>query len=473
MPGVLDTFFGTPDQTQALGLLGIGMMNGGFGQGAGMAMQHLGQAPERRMRAQLMDAQLQETLAQAEERKLKKAQFDRQLEMDRLFLGGGVPGAAPIGGAPGARQPTQGGFNAQQISQQFGVPIEAVIADYRFNGGRKIAELIAERAKPNWQNVNGNLVNTNAPGFQGGFQPGVNVSNDGRATMWQPDGQGGLVVGAPRGAMDTYSAYQNISEGTKANYDPLTVTPAGQPPQMTTRGAIARNPQVQGNRIPAGVQAERDSERGMILQAELAKAREQLNNALRVGDQSAAARAQSDIAALNRELGGRSATVGMPLQSEADKLRETKGVEGDATANQARSKDVKTAEKFLSIANQAEEVLIAGPTASGIGAAADNVAAFFGQSTKGAELAQKLKALGGWMVANVPRMEGPQSNFDVDNYKIMAADVANDKLPTERRLAALSSIKAMMKSVIDGGPTGSWGDQPAPAAGGWSIREKK
>lgn len=468
MAGLLDKFFGSPEQTQALGLLGVGMMNGGFNQGAGLAMNHLAQAPQRQLQSRLMDAQLQETLAQAEERKMRVAQAERQQEMMNRLLGGG---GQAMPGSPAAPAGPAGGILG--LSQQLGIPVEAIQADIAFNGGKKISELLADRSKPNWQNINGNLVNTNAPGFQGGFQPGMSVSSNGQVTAWQPDGGGGVVVGAPRGAFETYGQYQRIGEGAKADFDPLTVTPAGQPPQMTTRGAIARNPQVQGRTVPQGVQAERDSERNTILQAELVKAREQLNNALRVGDQSAAARAQSDIAALNRELGGRSATVGMPLQSEADKLRETKGVEGDATSNAARSKDVKTAEKFLAIAQQAEQVLKSGPTASGIGSAVDAGASLFGVTTKGAEAAQRLKALGGWLVANVPRMEGPQSNFDVANYQVMAADVSNDRLPVERRLAALDAIKKMMQNQIQGGPTGSWGDQPPPAPGGWSIREKK
>jgi hypothetical protein len=70
MAGLLDSFFGTPDQTRALGLLGVGMMNGGFGQGAGMAMNYLGQAPERQLRQmQLLEAQ------QAMEDAQRKRQF--------------------------------------------------------------------------------------------------------------------------------------------------------------------------------------------------------------------------------------------------------------------------------------------------------------------------------------------------------------------------------------------------------------
>jgi hypothetical protein len=115
-----------------------------------------------------------------------------------------------------------------------------------------------------------------------------------------------------------------------------------------------------------------------------------------------------------------------------------------------RQNDIKTAKKFLNITNRVDEVLKAGPTNSGIGSLLDSAGAMVGYATPGSVAAQQLKALGGWLVSNVPRMEGPQSNFDVANYQTMAADVANDSLPLERRKAALTSIKDMMREIADG-----------------------
>lgn len=64
--GLLDTFFGNEDQTRALGLLGIGLMNGNFGGGAEAAMGLLAEAPKRRLmeqKAQLEMQELQEKIA--------------------------------------------------------------------------------------------------------------------------------------------------------------------------------------------------------------------------------------------------------------------------------------------------------------------------------------------------------------------------------------------------------------------------
>ena len=148
--------------------------------------------------------------------------------------------------------------------------------------------------------------------------------------------------------------------------------------------------------------------------------------------------------------------------NEAARVTAVDTAKSNVGRNDAAMKDVKTASKFLSIANHAESLLKQGPTASGIGSLLDSGAAFFGQTTKGAELAQQLKGIGGWMVSNVPRMEGPQSNFDVANYQVMAGDVANDSLPIARRLSALQGIKTMMEDQIKLAGTSMQGGQQAP-----------
>lgn len=148
---------------------------------------------------------------------------------------------------------------------------------------------------------------------------------------------------------------------------------------------------------------------------------------------------------------------------EADKTRQVNTAKSDVDRDNARQADVKTANKFLNITSRVKDVFADGPTDSGVGSIVDSGMALVGKSTKGAEAAQRLKALGGWLVANVPRMEGPQSNFDVANYQVMAADVANDKLPLARRRAALDSIEGMMKDIAAG-------KQGAPASGAQSSK---
>lgn len=83
------------------------------------------------------------------------------------------------------------------------------------------------------------------------------------------------------------------------------------------------------------------------------------------------------------------------------------------------------------------------PTSSGVGTALDAVAGVVGVSPKGAAEASELKALGGALVAKMPRMEGPQSNLDVQLYREMAGDIANPMLPLERRIKALETVKGL------------------------------
>lgn len=96
-------------------------------------------------------------------------------------------------------------------------------------------------------------------------------------------------------------------------------------------------------------------------------------------------------------------------------------------------------------AAQARE-LIPKATSSGLGAARDATAAFFGKSTDAADAAAKLDVLGGWMTSTVPRFEGPQSDKDVMQYKAMAANVANRSLPASQRLQALDALETFMDS---------------------------
>ena len=84
------------------------------------------------------------------------------------------------------------------------------------------------------------------------------------------------------------------------------------------------------------------------------------------------------------------------------------------------------------------------PTQSFFGNVADMAAGTVGVTPDGAEQADKLRAIGGALVSKMPRMEGPQSNYDVQNYKEMAGDVGNPNLPIKRRLAALKTVEEIV-----------------------------
>jgi len=101
----------------------------------------------------------------------------------------------------------------------------------------------------------------------------------------------------------------------------------------------------------------------------------------------------------------------------------------------ATQKKALQANDAIGYLDQAEALL---PVASGGlgGTVVSGGKGLLGISDETTQANEELKLLSGWLVANVPRMEGPQSNFDVKNYQTMAADLGNTMKPIGDRLAA-------------------------------------
>jgi len=83
------------------------------------------------------------------------------------------------------------------------------------------------------------------------------------------------------------------------------------------------------------------------------------------------------------------------------------------------------------------------PTASMSGSFIDFLGGVIGKSPSGATEAQQLKAIGGALVTKMPRMEGPQSDKDVQLYRETAGQVGDDTIPIQRRLAALKTVEKL------------------------------
>lgn len=104
------------------------------------------------------------------------------------------------------------------------------------------------------------------------------------------------------------------------------------------------------------------------------------------------------------------------------------------------------------------------PTGSGVGTAVDYAGSLVGANPSGSVQAQQLKALSGALTAKMPRMEGPQSDKDVQMYKEMAALIGDSTVPVARRNSALATVKKLW------GKYEKKGVQAPPANNGWSIR---
>lgn len=131
------------------------------------------------------------------------------------------------------------------------------------------------------------------------------------------------------------------------------------------------------------------------------------------------------------------------LQGQITGAKETAkaGVEQSEEARKSN----KRIDQLSTAITEAEKLLSSGPTGSYLGAAADMAGRVAGISTNSAQNAAKLETLAGWLVANVPRMEGPQSNIDVQNYQTMAAKVGDRTVPVKERQAALNTLKGLQE----------------------------
>lgn len=94
------------------------------------------------------------------------------------------------------------------------------------------------------------------------------------------------------------------------------------------------------------------------------------------------------------------------------------------------------------------EPLIDAATGSATGAAMDKLAAFFGKSTSGAEAIAQLRVLQANLMTTMPRMEGPQSDRDVDLYRQAAGQIGDPQVPSGIKKAAVQTIRALQDKYI-------------------------
>lgn len=290
MPGILD-FLQTPEAQMGIGLLAAGgpsttPMN--VGQRVQLAMQGMNAQQQNALKMKLLQSQVDENASQ---NALRQAQLTQQQRRDAYFMGDGMGGSAttPAAGLPGsaglaggapmaapgvaaAGSPVAaGGDKFSQLAAQYGVPRDALVMDYMNNGGKGIAAMIEKRGAPDMQVSNGYAYDKNKLGP--GYLPQLNMSQDGKASMVQigPDGQ--PVISAPRGAVDTYSAYQ----GAQAAFKPIKFyNPETQREEFTSEGAVVApmaggRGNVQSSGYAGGDRNGANAESIRMIQSELAK----------------------------------------------------------------------------------------------------------------------------------------------------------------------------------------------------------
>ncbi|MBT2322517.1 hypothetical protein J7E62_09185 [Variovorax paradoxus] len=482
---------------------------------------------DRKFRRALMQSQIDENASQADTRKAALAKAQQGLDFERMFLfgdgsapgasgGGSVSSSGLLGGAPSAGGPAApttpapagapfGGMSARQISERYRIPLDQVIADYKFNGGKKIAEFISDRTKPNWQQQGGNWVNTNDPSFRGGIQDQVIASPNGSVGVLR-GGESptfGLVPGSI-GAVGTLEDTRNASGaryapgkgtiGADGRPQPTSVAEdlgtgsarGGTPPVLPVlpgRPFGAPAPGMAGRMGPTNA-----AERGMAgqvadtLETNEARLIEGLRRDLAtpgaIRDPRDRANAEAYLAQLTGGAGsprpagvtlpGRplGATAAPPMAADgtgigtpggtdfspaekaaqaAVQARQVKTAEADVVRDTEARTKTKNAVEMLGDITRARELLKMGPTGSGIGSLVDAMGNQVGYTTDGAEVASRLDPIAGNLTKNIPRMEGPQSDGDREEYKTQAGRVANRSLPPKQRLAALDEVERIQR----------------------------
>jgi hypothetical protein len=186
------------------------------------------------------------------------------------------------------------------------------------------------------------------------------------------------------------------------------------------------------------------------------------NNAVTMRGQNMADARARELNSLTRE-GQQSLIINDPVQGP---MLVNKGtgqarqvmMNGQAVPGESMAKRAAAAKNLMPLIGQAEK-LIDGATGSYYGAAVDQGARLFGAATGGAQNIAQLRVLEGNIMMAQPRMEGPQSNMDVELYRQMAAQIGDPTVPNATKKAALSTLRTLYEKYDSGKPA-------APTAGG-------
>lgn len=122
---------------------------------------------------------------------------------------------------------------------------------------------------------------------------------------------------------------------------------------------------------------------------------------------------------------------------------------GQPVPGETAMKRTQGANRVLSLLDDAER-LLPGSTNSYLGAGVDLAARGVGFGTPGARKTASLKSIEGSLLSEMPRMEGPQSNYDVQNYKQAAGQLGDPTIPTELKQAAISTIREIQQRYAGG-----------------------
>ncbi len=164
-------------------------------------------------------------------------------------------------------------------------------------------------------------------------------------------------------------------------------------------------------------------------------------------------------------------TPGGPLIiNKGNKTASQVTLNGSPVQGDSQIKRTAGAGRVLNLLDQAEKAL-PGATNSLLGAGWDASMGAFGYGTEGAQGVGKLRAIEGALLSEMPRMEGPQSNYDVSMYKQAAGQIGDSTTPNSIKQAAIDTIREIQGRYASTGRGGGGSWDAAP--GQWSIKVVK
>jgi len=155
--------------------------------------------------------------------------------------------------------------------------------------------------------------------------------------------------------------------------------------------------------------------------------------------------------ALSSQAGGASQVPQYQYNSD---LSPKKNREAAAKFNEDMQKNVKNAKSSFDVIKDAGKILQSGaPSSGGFNAAVTGLREWFGGGGETSAADNQLRVLAGALTGMQPRFEGPQGVLDVELYKQMAGDIANEKKPIASRMASLRTMIELQRKYD---PSNDW-----------------
>lgn len=141
------------------------------------------------------------------------------------------------------------------------------------------------------------------------------------------------------------------------------------------------------------------------------------------------------------------------------------GLDGQPVTPSAMVKRTQAAQNLMPILEEADK-LIDKSTGSYVGAGLDILGRTVGTALPGDRASSRLKVLEGNLMLNQPRMEGPQSDRDVQIYRQMAGQIGDPMVPNKIKKDALQTIRDLNSKYAEK-PSGG---QPSKTVDFGSLR---